>query len=119
MAQTHAKLSSRVDDPAYRVKKRNAGGKLHRRGEKTRAKAREEAVEAGWVSEAQVVKAVKSEQVLTARVTAALVRVNAKIAADAAALATRQLAQLNAIRYVPAPTDADIRASLIAQGIVS
>ena len=91
MARGHAKLADRVDDPGHEFRgRRNAGGKLHRRGQKTRKFQETSPI----VAEAIVVHVEKQETALEAKIVAGLARANAKIQAARATETDRHLAAL-------------------------
>ena len=94
MASTHTKLAARVDDQQYKIKGRNAGGKLHQRGQKN------------WkpqvspiAAQAVVVHVEKVEVALEVKIMAGLTRANAMIEAERVAEADRVLTAAAQARY--------------------
>lgn len=120
MASTHTKTGtsgafghSGSPEAQYRVRGRQAGGKLHRAGAK---KWKPEIM----ASKAVVVHLEKQETALEAKIVAALARAEAMIVENRAAVAAKQFECLQAIRYIPFVSAAEgVRAHLIAQGVIS
>ena len=96
MANTHTKLSARVEDPQYRVRQRNVGGKLHRRGQKRKP---QEA--SPIIAKAVVAHVERQDFALRARVRVAIEHANARGQAARAAGADQRLWFLSNIRHLP------------------
>ena len=118
MANTHTKLSARVEDPQYKVRQRNnVGGKLHRHGEGRKREA------SPTVAQAIVVHVEKAETALEAEIVTVLRILNARFKHIRAWKATAELAAAAQARedicnIIRVPTSAQ-RNAQIAQAIAT